>query len=38
LAALGYSSADAFRMVNSVEGASAMDTETLLREALRASI
>jgi Holliday junction DNA helicase RuvA len=38
LAALGYSSADAFRMVNSVEGASTMDTETLLREALRASI
>ncbi len=38
LAALGYSSANAFRMVNAVEGASDMDTETLLRAALRVAI
>ena len=38
LVALGYSSTNAFRMVNAVEGASGMDTATLLRAALKVVI
>ena len=37
LAALGYSSADAFRMVNAVGITDAMDTEAILKAALKAA-